>query len=116
MHASRPASYFEDGALAWLDTTCGGYPALQAHGVDLVLATVTTRYLGPVRLGEVVEVTARPAGRGRTSFQLQLDLVVDGEPRVTAMNTYVVVAGGSSADIPELLEPALDDVPPIERA
>ena len=107
MHASRPASYFEDAVLAWLDDACGGYDALRAEGVDLVLVEVTTRYLGPVRLGEVVDVEARPVDRGRTSFQLGLELSVDGEARVTATNTYVVVADGTAAPIPALLDAAL---------
>jgi acyl-CoA thioesterase FadM len=107
MHASRPASYFEDGGLAWLEEACGGYPTLRADGVDLVLVEVTTRYLAPVRLGEIVDVEARAVDRGRTSFQLQLDLVVDGEVRVSATNTYVVVADGVATPIPERLAAAL---------
>jgi acyl-CoA thioesterase FadM len=107
LHASRPAEYFEDGALAWLDDACGGYDALRAEGVDLVLVEVTTRYLAPVRLGEVVDVVARAVERGRTSFRLELDLVVDGEVRVAATNTYVVVAAGEPTEIPAVLAAAL---------
>jgi acyl-CoA thioesterase FadM len=107
LHASRPAEYFEDAVLAWLDGACGGYDALRSEGVDLVLVEVTTRYLRPVRLGDEVEAEARPVGRGRSSFQLGLELRVDGEARVTATNSYVVVAEGESAPIPGLLDAAL---------
>jgi acyl-CoA thioesterase FadM len=116
MHASRPASYVEDGVLAWLDLVGGGHAALRETGHDLVMVVAHTEYLGPVRQGDLVEVAVRAVGRGRSSLQLSADLLVDDEVRITATNTYVVVAeDGRAVPAPESLAAALDGLPEIER-
>jgi acyl-CoA thioester hydrolase len=108
MHASRPAEYFEDAFLAWLEAACGGYADLRAVGVDLVVAETTTRYIRPVRLGDEVQARATPKQRGRRSFRVALDLVSDeGEILVTATTSYVCVGTSGIVPIPAVLEDAL---------
>jgi acyl-CoA thioesterase FadM len=116
MHASRPASYVEDGVLAWLDLVGGGHEALRETGHDLVVVVAHTEYLGPIRQGDLVEVAVRAVGRGRTSLQLSADLLVDDEVRITSTNTYVVVADdGRAMPPPEPLAAALEGLPAIGR-
>lgn len=115
MHASRPAEYFEDAFLAWLDAVCGGYANLRAADTDLVIAETTTRYLAPVRLGDEVVVRATPTQRGRRSIRVLFDLVnSSGEVLVTATTTYVCVGPSGTVPIPPILENALAGVPERE--
>jgi acyl-CoA thioester hydrolase len=111
MHASRPAEYFEDAFLAWLDAACGGYANLRAAETDLVIAETTTRYLAPARLGDEVTVRATPRERGRRSILIRFDLVrSDGEALVTATTTYVCVGPSGTTHVPPILENALAGV------
>jgi acyl-CoA thioester hydrolase len=107
MHASRPAEYFEDAFLAWLDLACAGYDNLRAAGADLVIAESTIRYLGSVHLGDVVTTTATPTERGRTSLRIRFDLIRQGEVLVTATTAYVCVARSGPVEIPAVLDPLL---------
>jgi len=112
MHASRPAGYFEDAFLAWLEDACGGHAALRAAGVDLVVAETTTRYLAPARLGDEVTAQATPEARSRRSVRIRFDLVRDdGEPLVTATTTYVCVGPDGPVPLPLVLAGALAGVP-----
>ena len=112
MHASRPAGYFEDAFLGWLDGACGGYAALRAAYVDLVVAETTTRYLAPARLGDDVTARATPEERSRRSVRIRFDLVRgDGERLVTAATTYVCVGPDGPTPLPPVLDGALAGVP-----
>lgn len=111
MHASRPAEYFEDAFLAWLDAACDGYAALRAAGVDLVIAETTTRYRSPARLGDEVTARATPVERGGRSVRVRFDLVRGEEVLVTATTAYVCVAPSGPAPLPPVLEAALAGVP-----
>lgn len=112
LHASRPAEYFEDAFLAWLDVACGGYAALHAAGVDLVIAETTTHYLAPARLGDEVTARATPVGRGGRSVSVRFDLQRDGETLVTATTAYVCVGPSGPAPLPPVLDAALAGIPP----
>jgi len=112
MHATRPAEYFEDAFLAWLDSACGGYAQVRGAGSDLVIAETTTRYLGPARLADQVTARAMPIERGRRSIRVRFDLTNgDGEILVTAETTYVCVGPTGPVPIPEILANALAGVP-----
>lgn len=111
MHASRPAEYFEDGFLAWLDAACAGYANLRGADTDLVMAETTIRYLIPARLGDEVTVRAAPIERSRRSIRVLFELVrSDGEVLVTATTSYVCVGPSGTVPIPPILENALAGV------
>jgi acyl-CoA thioester hydrolase len=112
MHASRPAEYFEDAFLAWLDAACAGYANLRAAGTDLVIAETTIRYLAPARLGDDVAARATPIERGRQSILVRFDLIRgDGEVLVTATTGYVCVGPSGPVPIPPVLVHALAGTP-----
>ena len=115
MHASRPADYFEDAFLAWLDAACAGYRSLRAAGVDLVMAETSVRYLGSVRLGDEVTASAVAIARGRTSLRIEFELISDGDVLVRATTTYVCVGESGPVDIPDVLAPAVSAVPSLDR-
>lgn len=110
MHASRPASYFEDAFLAWLDEACDGYATLQGAGVDLVMAESTIRYLRAARLGDDVTTKVTPLERGRTSLRIRFELLRQGEVLVTAATTYVCVGRSGPVEFPDVLAAALASV------
>lgn len=116
MHASRPAEYFEDAFLAWLDAACGGYDRLHDARTDLVIAETTTRYRGSARLGDEIVARATPVERGNRSVRVRCDLVRvhDGEVLVTATTAYVCVGADGPTPLPPILADALAAVP--ERA
>jgi acyl-CoA thioesterase FadM len=116
MHASRPAEYFEDAFLAWLDSACAGYGSLRAAGVDLVIAESTVRYLGSARLGDEVRASAVPMERGRTSLRIKFDLISGGDVLVSMTTTYVCVGDSGPVELPDVLAPALSAVPSRAQA
>ena len=116
MHASRPAEYFEDAFLAWLDSGCAGYDSLRAAGVDLVIAESTLRYLGSARLGDEVTASAVSIAHGRTSLRIKFELISRGDVLVSATTTYVCVGASGPVDIPDVLAPALSTAPSRTRA
>jgi acyl-CoA thioester hydrolase len=112
MHASRPAAYFEDAFLAWLDAACGGYGSLRAADTDLVIAETTTRYVSTARLGDEVTARATPTERGRRSIRIAFELVRGGGVvLVTATTSYVCVGPSGAVPIPPVLASALVGVP-----
>jgi acyl-CoA thioesterase FadM len=109
MHASRPAAYFEDAVLAWLDTI-GGYESLRADGVDLVLARVTTDYRRPVRLGATVQSWVRVVSTTDKSLTLNVALRdADGDVLVESDNVYICVRDGTPAPVPGPLRNMVGD-------
>jgi len=129
MHASRPAEYFEDAFLAWLDAACGGYDRLREAGVDLVIAETTVRYRGSARLGDEIVARATPIERGERSVRVRCDLVRaadvagadDGggeaheEVLVTATTAYICVGVDGPTPLPPVLVDALATTPRAER-
>jgi acyl-CoA thioesterase FadM len=113
MHATRPAEYFEDAFLAWLDAACGGYDRVRDAGADLVIAETTVRYRGSARLGDEVVARATPVERSRRSVRVRFDLVRahHGEVLVTATTAYVCVGAEGPAPLPPVLAAALAAVP-----
>lgn len=111
MHASRPAEYFEDAFLAWLDAACGGYDRVRAAGADLVIAETTLRYRGSARLGDEVVARATPVERSRRSVRVRFDLVRGDEVLVTATSVYVCVGPDGPTPLPAVLADALAAVP-----
>lgn len=112
MHATRPAEYFEDAFLTWLDSACEGYAQVRGAASDLVIAETTIRYLAPARLDDEVTARAIPIERGRRSIRVRFDLTKgDGEVLVTAETTYVCVGPAGPVPIPVVLANALAGVP-----
>lgn len=76
---------------------------METHGVDLVVAEVTIRYLAPVRFDELVDVVGAVRHLGTTSLQTALRIERKGAEAGTAAEgemRHVFVRYGSSEKTP----------------
>jgi acyl-CoA thioesterase FadM len=109
VHASRYYELFEDAFLAWLEHACGGYPALQATGGDLLIVENGCSYRHPAGQNDTVTIEVDPLWASRSSFCVALRVRRDQIELAEGRSTYVFVQNGASAPIPALLDPALAD-------
>lgn len=107
VHAVRYYELFEEAFLSWLEHACGGYPALQATGGDLVIAENGCSYRHPAWQNERVTVEVDPVRTGRSSFCMAFHVRRDERELAEGRAVYIYVKNGTSAQIPALLEPAL---------
>ena len=116
VHASRYYEFFEDAFLAWLEDVCGGYPALQATGGDLVIVENGCQYRHPARQSDTVTIEVDPVWAGRSSFRVAFRVRRDQIELAEGQTTYVFVQNGVAAPIPPPLQPALADAKTRSRA
>ncbi|TDC10616.1 acyl-CoA thioesterase [Nonomuraea longispora] len=110
MHATRYYEFFEDAFLDWLGAR-GGYGRLREGGADLVVKASGCEHHSPARLGDVLAVESAPAQVGTTSLTMTFTMRREGGPvsgragDLVAVGTvtYVCVAGGRAAPLPEML-------------
>jgi acyl-CoA thioester hydrolase len=81
----------------------GGYEAMIADGVDMVVAEARIRYLAPLRFDDEFDLVAGPVRLGNTSMTSELAIERDGERLVEGELRHVFVdpARGETAPIPE---------------
>ena len=81
----------------------GGYHAMVAAGVDMVVAEATIRYLAPLRFDDEIEVVARITRLGDTSMTTELVIEDGGEPAAEGelRHVFIETGGGKTAGIPE---------------
>ena len=108
-HANALGNVFGGQIMAWVDL-CGAICAQRHSGKMCVTAFVDDlKFQNPVRVGQVVALSAVITAAFRTS--LELEIVVEGEepttkhrwPCVTALLTFVAIdAQGKPSDVPAL--------------
>jgi len=95
-------AYF-DLAMTELWRELGGYAAMIAEGVDMVVAEARVRYLASLGFDDVAELVVRSISLGNTSMTTELaieragDAVAEGELR----HVFVDTNGGGTAPIPQ---------------
>lgn len=105
-HANALGTVFGGQIMAWIDV-CGAVCA-QRHAQRLVVTAFVDDLVfeGPVRVGEVVKLTARVTATFRTS--MELEVIVEGEnplegrswPCVRAMLTFVAIDETTRKPVP----------------
>ncbi len=105
-HANALGTVFGGTIMSWIDV-CGAVCA-QRHAQKLVVTAFVDDLVfeGPVRVGEVVKLTARVTATFRTS--MELEVVVEGEnplegrswPCVRAMLTFVAIDETTRKPVP----------------
>lgn len=90
-----------------VDAACGGYTAVRAAGVDLVIAETTITYRRPIRLGDLVTVHTVAQERGTTSITLCTDLLVQDRVCVAGRSTFVCVGPDGPSALPGFLSSAV---------
>jgi acyl-CoA hydrolase len=112
-HANALGNVFGGQIMAWVDL-CAAICAQRHSGLMAVTAFVDDlKFVGPVRVGEVVRLCARVTATFRTS--MEIEVIVEGEdartrrrwPCVDALVTFVAIdADGKPCPVPPL---RLDD-------
>ena len=95
-------AYF-DLAITELWRELGGYQAMVADGVDMVVAEARVRYLAPLRFDDEFELVVRGIKLGNTSMTSELAVERDGQTLVDGELRHVFVdpAGGGTVPIPD---------------
>lgn len=101
-------AYF-DLAMTELWRELGGYQAMVAGGIDMVVAEARVRYLAPLRFDEEFELVVRGIRLGNTS--MTTELAVEREGQVCAegelRHVYIDPDEGGTVSIPESIRVGL---------
>lgn len=104
-------TYLDEAITELFRTTLdGGYQAMVAAGVDMVVAESTVRYLGPARFDDEIEVEATVTRLGTTAMTTAMRVTRDGVALTEAELRHVFVhspEGGKTA-IPDSVRAALE--------
>jgi YbgC/YbaW family acyl-CoA thioester hydrolase len=106
VHASRYYEFFEDAFLDWLDGHVGGYAALRATGVDLVIVASGCDHHRPARLGDRLAIETRPTRVGDRSLSMSFTVRGPEGEVATGRTTYVAVSANGPVPLPESLRTA----------
>ncbi len=118
-HANALGNVFGGQIMAWVDL-CAAICAQRHSGTMAVTAFVDDlKFVGPVRVGEVVRLLARVTATFRTS--IEIEIIVEGEdartrrrwPCVDALVTFVAIDGASK---PTPVPPLLLDSDAVRRS
>ncbi|TDC79587.1 acyl-CoA thioesterase [Actinomadura sp. 7K507] len=116
LHASRYYEYFEDAFLTWLDAHIGGYEALRATGIDMVVVASGCEHRHGAALGERLAIEVRPSAAGRTSLSMAFTVRGDaGHALADGHTTYVAVSSGGAVALPERLRALTANLPRRRR-
>ena len=87
----------------------GGYDAMVADGVDMVVAEARVRYLAPLRFDDEFELVVRGVRLGKTSLTSELAIERDGKTLIEGELRHVFVdpAGRGTVPIPEPIRAGL---------
>ena len=83
-------AYF-DIAMTELWRELGGYDAMVADGVDMVVAEARIRYLAPLRFDDEFELVVRGVRLGKTSLTSELAIERDGKTLIEGELRHVFV-------------------------
>lgn len=111
---------FADDAITelWRATVEGGYQAMVARGIDMVVAEARLRYLAPAGFDDELDVEATVTRLGNTGMTTQLRMSRAGEllVEVEMRHVFVDAAAGDKRPIPDFvrrgLEPHLESAGP----
>ena len=78
-HNSVYLVWFEVARVAYLEENAGGYPALQAQGIESFVLESHVRYRKPAHFDDVVRIHARVSELRRARFRFDYALTRDGE-------------------------------------
>jgi acyl-CoA thioester hydrolase len=78
-HNSVYLVWFEVARVAYLEANAGGYPALQAQGIESFVLESHVRYRKPVRFDDAVRIHARVSELRPARFRFEYVLTRDGD-------------------------------------
>jgi acyl-CoA thioester hydrolase len=103
-------AYFDMGITELWREALGGYQAMEARGLDLVVAEVRIRYLTPLRFDDEFDVLVSVAELGKTALHTRMTAERGAETAAEGELRHVFVDEGSreKAPIPDDFRTALD--------
>ncbi|MGE0789062.1 MAG: acyl-CoA thioesterase [Sandaracinaceae bacterium] len=115
-HGNVLGTAFGGTVLAWMDI-CGAIAAQRhCHRVAVTAAMDDVSFVAPIRVGDVVIVTARLTAAFRTSMEVHVEVMVEDRATahrrrcVDAFMTFVNVADdGAPSEVPPLTAESADD-------
>ena len=69
----------------------GPYQEMLDSGVDMVVAEVNVRFLGPARFDEVIDFEARLTRLGETAISTRIDATTGGQPVIEGRMRHVFI-------------------------
>ncbi|MBX3275477.1 MAG: acyl-CoA thioesterase [Sandaracinaceae bacterium] len=115
-HGNAIGTAFGGTVLAWIDV-CGAIAAQRhANRVAVTAAIDQVQFLAPIRVGDVVVLSARLNAAFRSSMEVEVEVKVEdtrtGQRRrcVDAFMTFVAIdEAGSTCPVPALVAESADD-------
>lgn len=108
-HTNHLGTLFGGQALAWMDKAAFVAASRYARRTVVTGRSEQVDFKVPVRQGQLVELTARVVGVGRSSMQVDVDLVAEdvlsGDRRLCTRGRFVMIAldaHGTPAVVPPL--------------
>jgi acyl-CoA thioester hydrolase len=111
-------AYFDTSMTELWRAALGGYQAMLAKGVDMVLAEAQVRFLAPARFDDRLKLSVAVTHLGNTSFVTEHAILRDGIPVAQGKLRHVLVDRESlrKASIPAWLREGLEPWHVPERA
>ncbi|MCW5579725.1 MAG: acyl-CoA thioesterase [Luteimonas sp.] len=95
-HANHLGTLFGGQALAWMDKAAFIAASRYARRTVVTARSEQVDFRLPIRQGQLVETIARVAGVGRTSMQVEVDVVAEdllsGDRRLCTRGRFVMIA------------------------
>lgn len=95
-HTNHLGTLFGGQALAWMDKAAFIAASRYARGTVVTARSEQVDFSHPVRQGQLVETIARVIGVGRTSMQVEVELVsedlLDGRRQTCTRGRFVMIA------------------------
>jgi acyl-CoA hydrolase len=108
-HTNHLGTLFGGQALAWMDKAAFVVATRYARRSVVTARSEQVDFRQPVRQGQLVELIARIVGTGRSSMQVQVDLMAEdplsGDARLATRGNFVMIAldsHGTPTAIPPL--------------
>ena len=103
-------AYFDMAITELWREALGGYQAMVARGLDLVVAETRIRYLKPLRFDEEFDLTVTVQEMGNTAIHTALSAERDGETAAEGelRHVFVDTESGEKAPIPDDIREALE--------
>ncbi|MEN1929985.1 acyl-CoA thioesterase [Luteimonas sp. MJ246] len=114
-HTNHLGTLFGGQALAWMDKAAFIAASRYARSTVVTARSEQVDFSRPIRQGQLVETIARVVGVGRTSMQVEVELVsedlLSGERQTCTRGRFVMIALD-----PEGRPQAVPDVPTVQPA
>ncbi|MFC5741462.1 acyl-CoA thioesterase [Dyella tabacisoli] len=113
-HTNHLNTLFGGQALAWMDKAAFIVASRYARRTVVTARSEQVDFRVPVRKGQLVELTARIVEVGRSSMQVEVEMIAEdllsGDRRVCTTGRFVMIAldsNGTPTSVPAMLEIAV---------